>query len=472
MNTDLLVVGGGVAGLSCAVALADAGLRVMVLDAAARLGGRASSAPDATTGDEVDIGPHVLTSEHRHFMALLERLGTADQVLWQPQPLLTVLERGRVQPMRASRWSPPLHVLPNLPRALRSVSWRDLLSNMRMAWRTLRMDEPARLALDDRNALQWLNDMGVRPAFIRWFWATAAMALLNVPLQRCSAAALAGLFRYMAVRSGYCFGFPRTGLSTMYVPGSTKVIRRAGGDVLADAPVVQLSAGQGRGVKALLADGRAVQAQAAVLAVTPQALARLATPPLQARAERWSRLFEPSPYVSTCLWFDRRLTQERFWARAWSPSDLNLDFYDLANIRGAPPGAPSVIATNSIYAHDVCAMDDAEIVRRTVCEIAEFAPAAHQARVRHAVVHRIPMAIACPLPGTESARPPADSTGLPQLWLAGDWTRTGLPSSMESAARSGALAAERAAAFFGCRVRPALPLPAPEGAAAWLSPLE
>jgi 15-cis-phytoene desaturase len=468
-NRDLLVVGGGVAGLSCALALADAGLRVTVLEAAERLGGRASSAPDAVTGDEVDIGPHVLTSEHRHFMALLERLGTADRVQWQAQPLITLLERGRVQRMRACAWTPPLHVLPNLPRSLRSVSVADLLSNLRVAWLVVRMRPEQQLALDARDARSWLREMGVRPRFIEWFWATATLALLNVPLERCSAAALANLFRFLAVRSGYCFGFPREGLSSLYVPGCAAALKAKGCDVLTDATVLQLVANGARGIEARLADGRSVSAQAAVIAVPPQALARIAPQPLEAAAQRWAARFEPSPYVSTCLWFDRRLGTERFWARVAAPGDLNLDFYDKANIRGEPPGVPSVIAANSIHARTAIGLDDAEIVRRTVAEIAEFVPEAAQARVRHAVVHRIPMAIACPLPGTEALRPDA-RTSLPQLWLAGDWTRTGLPSSMESAARSGAIAAEHAAAFFGRTLRAVLPLPRAQGVAAWVSP--
>jgi phytoene dehydrogenase-like protein len=81
LNPDVLVVGGGVAGLRCGAALADAGLRVLLLEASARLGGRAASWTDPTSGDTVDIGPHVLASDYRHFLALLQRLRTDHLVL-------------------------------------------------------------------------------------------------------------------------------------------------------------------------------------------------------------------------------------------------------------------------------------------------------------------------------------------------------------------------------------------------------
>jgi 15-cis-phytoene desaturase len=140
--------------------------------------------------------------------------------------------------------------------------------------------------------------------------------------------------------------------------------------------------------------------------------------------------------MSCYLWFDRKLTTERFWAQLGALNRLNTDFYDLSNIRRGWQARPSLIASNIIYSHRAQAMSDEEIVAATRREIAQFLPQAARARVVHAVVNRIAMAIPCPLPGSESARP------APSISLAGDWTRTGLPCSMESAVRSGFMAAE------------------------------
>ncbi|HJV61725.1 MAG TPA: FAD-dependent oxidoreductase, partial [Albitalea sp.] len=158
---------------------------------------------------------------------------------------------------------------------------------------------------------------------------------------------------------------------------------------------------------------------------------------------------------------------ERFWARVWTPHDLNMDFYDLANIRPVARDAPSVIASNAIHAHASMTLADDHIVMRTLVEIAQFAPEARRARLRHAVVHRIPMAVPCPLPGTESLRPP-NLTPLHGVWIAGDWTRTALPASMESAARSGRLAAEQVAARLGRALAISKPPPETTGAIALL----
>jgi len=154
------------------------------------------------------------------------------------------------------------------------------------------------------------------------------------------------------------------------------------------------------------------------------------------------------------LALDRSLGAHRFWARVWNPRDLNTDFYDLKNIRPGLAGGGSVIACNAIGPNAHGAWRDAQVTARTMAELAEFSPAAAQATVLGSCVHRIRAAIPQPRPGSETRRPGC-RTAVAGLLLAGDWTDTAVPCSMESAARSAALAAQ---AILG---RP-LALPAPE----------
>ena len=472
VKADVLIAGGGIAGLSCGAALARIGLRVAVFEADTHWGGRACTFRDATTGDAVDIGPHVITTEHRNFLALLESVGTVDEVLWQPDPLVTLLDAGRVLRMHAPRWPPPLHGLPNLPNALRCVSMADLWSNRRIAWYAARTNERTLRALDEIDALHYLREMGVSERFITWFWRSATMALLNVPLAQCSAASLMRVFRLLLGRSGYAFGFPKIGLADLFAPGCVRAIEAAGGTVCTGERVLFPLVRDGRFAGFRLAHGHEVLAETGVLALPPQALAEMSADSTDAHAWLGRTAedlphFAPSPYVSTTLWFDTKLTNERFWARVWQQRDLNTDFYDLSNIRTLPAGTPSLITANAIHAHSAQAMTDSEIVQRTLHEIAEFAPRAAQAGLVHARVHRIPMAIPCPAPGTETRRPQV-ATALPGLCLAGDWIATGLPCSMESAARSGALAAEHIAAAAGRTLQIARPPPDTQAPVSWL----
>lgn len=464
----VVIVGGGVAGLACALALADIGIKPLLLEKDRLFGGRASSWADPSTGDVVDIGPHVLLSEYRNMRAWLERLGTDRHVLWQGDRLITLLDRGRRVLMHGSRLPPPLHGLPNLPAALRCVGPLDMLSNWRVAWRAMRMNEADTLALDGIDALAFLRAQGVSEDFIGWFWVSASMTLLNVPLPHCSAAALMRVFRQMAGHSGFCFGLPTVPLAELFTEPALRALVTGGAQLRSGIEVQGLELGEGRIEALRLADGGRLATRCCVLAVPPQVLRAIAPPQWHGAGsapERAAR-FQASPYVSTYLWFDRKVTSERFWARCWQPSDLNSDFYDLSNIRGGgDPQAPSLVACNAIHAHRPWAASDARIVRGCVDEIAEFAPLAARVPLRHAAVHRIPMAIPCAWPGTETARPQSE-TGIDGLFLAGDWTATGLPCSMESAVRSGWLAAERVAARLRRRqLRIARPVPETTGIA-------
>jgi 15-cis-phytoene desaturase len=467
---DVAVAGAGVAGLGCAAALAGVGLRVAVCERAAHAGGRAASWLDEQTGTRVDIGPHVITSEHRNYLALLQRVGTAQQIVWQPEPLITLLDADRVLRMRAPAWPTPLHGLANLRQALCCVSPLDLLSNARVAWAAARLTPPELRRLDGVDARSYLVSMGVSERFIQWFWTSAMLALLNVPLARCSAASVMRVFRLMLGRSGYCFGFPRIALADLFVPGCRRMVEQAGGQLRLGEQVCGIAVDQGRFAGFMLSGGRMLRATAGVLALPPQALTDLVrNDPAVAAAFAAARpdWFAPSPYVSMLLWLDRKVTAERFWARVHAPQDLNTDFYDLANIRDDLEGGPSVIASNAIHVPEAHRLDDAHLVQRTRNELAQFAPQARQAHVLHARVHRIPMAVPSAAPGNESLRPPAASS-LPGLFVAGDWTDTGLPFSMESAARSGALAAEAVGNAAGRSLRVALEPPGTTGLIAWL----
>src|SRR3954464_10173417 len=114
---DAVVIGAGVAGLACAVALADSGLRVTVVERDEKLGGRATSWLDERSGDVVDIGPHVVHTEYRNLLALLSRLGTRDLITWQPESVLKVATKPRATVLRHGALPPPFSLMPSLAGA-------------------------------------------------------------------------------------------------------------------------------------------------------------------------------------------------------------------------------------------------------------------------------------------------------------------------------------------------------------------
>jgi 15-cis-phytoene desaturase len=447
---DVVVVGGGVAGLTAAVALADRGLRPLVLERSRLLGGRARSWVDDVTGDPIHIGPHIMLSQYQNFLALLDRVGTRDKVVWQKAPeFITMVEGQREVSMGLADLPPPMPFLPSV-LADKSVSLADKLSNFRLTAWAMTITEDEVLALDDRDALTLLREMGVTERYIERFWSFVSMAIMNVPLEICSAAALMRFYRRLVGHRRCEVGFADGGLGDLFAPGSARAIEAAGGEVRTGAAARGFALSEGGDVEGVELDGgEVVRARAVVAALAPQELLAIAHPSWRSLSPFADlALFEPCPYFSTYLWFDEKLTRRAFWARVYDKDDLNCDFYDLSNIHRGWEDRPSLVCTNAIWCHRAAGLSDREIIERTRAELAEYLPRAATCKLRHAVVNRIPMAIHCPKPGTESRRPPIAS-GIGGLYLAGDWTKTGYPSSMEGAARSGFLAAEHVLAQLG-----------------------
>ena len=216
-------------------------------------------------------------------------------------------------------------------------------------------------------------------------------------------------------------GFPGRGLGELFAPQAVARIKAAGGRVLTRTAVRGFSGEGGAADGVVLADGTRVTARWCEAAVPPQDLGAL-LPAAWAGAHaafRDAADFRPSPYVSTYLWFARKLSRERFWARVWSPDDLNTDFYDLSNLRIGWEDRPSLIAANAIYSHRADGLSDEEVIAATLRELADFLPAAARERPVHARVHRVAMAKHASHPGTERKRPPT-ATPIRGLFLAGD----------------------------------------------------
>ncbi|MFO0578028.1 MAG: FAD-dependent oxidoreductase [Polyangia bacterium] len=441
-EVDVVLIGGGLAGLTCAVVLAERGVRVAVLERDRRLGGRAQSYRDQQTADPVHLGPHILLSAYPNMRALLRRLGTEDRIRWMDERFISLVEGTSCYPVTSDpRLPPPLHFLPSF-RVAPGLSRRDLLSNARVVWTALRLGASELAALDDEIALSWLRRMGVTEAAIERSWSFIALSILNVPLELCSAGALLRFFRRLIGHNDIRIGLPTCGLGDLFAPQAEALLRARQSVAATDVTVQSILTDGPRAVGVRLADGRTIKARWVVSTVPPANLR-----PLIPEAWQSARIFTdlvhfvPCPYISTCLWFDGKLSDHAFWARLPAPGDFNCDFYDLSNL---PPGWPtdrSIITSNIIWSHRAAELTDAQIIAQTRRELAEFLPAAATTPLRHAVVHRIPLAVHCPFPGIERRRPDP-VTPFAGLLVAGDWVKTGVPASMEGACRSGHLAAQ------------------------------
>ncbi len=451
IETDVLIVGGGLAGVTVAIGLKDSGQRIMMVEKADVLGGRARSWTDPVTGDPVHIGPHIFMTRYPNMFRLMEILGTRDHVVWQdPGHFITQVDgQKEIDIVSNLKLPAPLHFTPSL-FADKRISISDMISAMPLTLYALRATEEELLRLDNINASAFLRGMGVSEQMIHRFWSFVCMAILNVPIELCSAGALLRFFSGLLGVADLSIGFPDVGLSDLYVPQSEKMLGKAGVEIHKNTGVKRFIGDANRITGAELDDGSIVHAKKVIAALTPMALRQVVPREWIQSHKVFHELvyFNASEYLATYLWFDRKLTNKKFWARVYNPNDLNCDFYDMSNINRGWEGRNSVIMSNCIWSERARHMSDEEVAMETRRELEEYLPEAAQAKLEHFVVNRIPMAIHCPYPGMEQRRPPTKSP-IEGLVLAGDWIGTGIPSCMENACLSGWLAAEQILAEIG-----------------------
>ena len=463
---DVIVIGAGFAGLSAAVRLTRRGARVLVVEARARLGGRATAFPDRETGELVDNGQHVLLGCYTETFAFLRDIGAEDHVRLQPQLAVTMIDRaGRRSRLECPALPAPFHLVAAVLE-WDALSWRDRFSVLGMATplknarRERQPGSEVKAASPGETVENWLIRNGQTPRIREMLWDPLAIAALNQPTDQAAAPTFARVLAEMfsADPRAAAIALPTRPLHLMYAEPAREYIERHGGTVLTGAPAkVTVRAGVVAGVRVGQDEWEAAHVISAVpwfgLAAlfddTPAAFADVV-----ARAGRMAS----SPIVTVNLWFDRRVIDEPFIglpgrAMQWV-FDKRLVFGRLpadgasanhAEARADLPRAEageevSHLSLVSSGAASILARTNVELVATALAEMLEAVPETRSARLERATVVREPHATFSLAPG-QPVRP-ATETGIRGLLLAGDWIDTGLPATIESAVRSGHLAAE------------------------------
>jgi squalene-associated FAD-dependent desaturase len=442
MTADVVVIGAGFAGLSAAVRLADGGRRVVVLEQAPRLGGRATAFVDRETGERVDNGQHALFGCYHETFAFLRRLGTDGLAKPAPRLQLTMTDGpGHVWPLTCPSWPPPWHLVGGLMR-WGALSWADRLRAGRVARIVLRARRIGSAAVAagvpaDQTVSEWLVAQGQSPRLIDWLWRPLAVAALN---QSPDVAAAAPFVRVLGDLFGpdpsdAAIALPGVPLDELYAVPATRAIEAAGGRVLVKTP----------GVVALDADGRVARVRAGdewidaavvVSAVPWYAFGSVwdgAVPtPLAAVGANADRMAS-SPIVTVNLWFDRPVTVERFVGFVGSPLHW---MFNKDAIFGQGAAHLSIVSSG---ATDLVRENNDAITAMAAREMSRLLPSIANARLVRSVVVREPRASFSLAPGGPPR--PGTRTPVPGLFLAGDWTDTGLPATIEGAVLSGHRAA-------------------------------
>jgi squalene-associated FAD-dependent desaturase len=441
-NLRVAVVGGGLAGLAAGCALAGSGFRVTLFERRPYLGGRASSYQHPGTGEVVDNCQHVLLGCCTNLIKFYERLGVENKIRWYDR--LTFLEPGgRASVIGPSKLPAPFHSAPALLRAA-CLDLSDKLT-IGMAMAAL---APAKPRDDGESFLAWLRRHGQTKPAIERFWKPVLVSALNEDLDRMSVPYAAQVVRESFLKSAAAgrMGVPTVPLTALYSVAGDYIAAHSG-EIRLRSNVESFLSEQDK-VK-LLASGEETSFDFVVFAVPFDVLSRIL--PQTSAAEPLHKVlarFETSPITGIHLWFDRHITDldhavllDRTIQWMFHKSKL------LGRDENANGSYVELVVSSS---KTLVEKSRTEIIELALTELREFFPGAREAKLVKSTVIKEVHATYSPRPGADVYRPRPE-TVWPGVFLAGDWTATGWPATMEGAVRSGYLAAESVARVAGIK---------------------
>jgi squalene-associated FAD-dependent desaturase len=441
MNERVLIIGGGLAGLAAASALAPRGFRVTLLEARGRLGGRASSFTDAASGQLLDTCQHVSMGCCTNLAHFCRTVGIAH--LLRPQPCLYFMTSDRrVSRFYADRWPAPLH----LARSFFQAHYLTAAEKLRVTWGLACL---RRAPADDPPFLDWLERHGQTPRVIERFWGLVLTSALNevperIGLRYARKVFLDGFLRH---RRGFEVELPAVPLGRLYGSELRHWLDQLGVEVVLHGAARRLHVDAGR-VRCLeLRGGEALEATWYVSTVPFDRLLDL-LPAEAVDSEPYFanlRNLETSPITSVHLWYDRPVLELPHLVLVGCVGQW------VFNRGEAAPGEHYLQVVVSA-ARQFRGLGHEEVRRRVAEELARLLPAAGEAALLRSRVVTEHAATFSVVPGVDRWRP-RQASPLGNLFVAGDWTATGWPATMEGAVRSGYLAAESLLRRAGRRVR-------------------
>ncbi len=445
------IAGGGLAGLAAGCALAEAGFQVSLFERRPYLGGRASSYEHPGTGEIVDNCQHVLLGCCTNLLDFYRRAGVLDKIRWYEK--LTFLEPGgRASVISPSALPAPLHTAPAFLR-VDCLNFRDKMSISR-AMAALAPSTP-----EDRGEsfLEWLKAHGQTEQAIERFWKTILVSALNEDLDKVAVPYAAQVVRESFLKSATAgrMGIPTVPLTDLYSPAGD-YIRVRGGGIQFRASVESF-----RTVPFAVnvtTNGEEKQFDYLILAVPFEVLERM-LPDTPSAAPLVAALgqFSTSPITGIHLWFDRQISEldhavllDRTIQWMFHKSRLIAARNNAARESDSDSAGGSYVELVVSCSRSLVEKSKAEIVEMAMKEAQEFFPSAPDAILLKSTVIKEVHATYSPRPGIDQYRP-KPATAWPRVFLAGDWTATGWPATMEGAVRSGYLAAEAVARFAGSK---------------------
>jgi squalene-associated FAD-dependent desaturase len=451
-RADVLILGGGFSGLSAGVTLSRRGAKVVLLEKKPHLGGRAFSFHEPGYEGPIDNGQHLFLACYHETRKFLRSIGTEDRLEFSKRLHLEFADRSgkrdRLSPPAglSGRWGLGLGVA-----TLSSLSLRDKWGLARFFHRMSRAAQDGGFdpGLDTMTAAEWLQREGVTPRGRERLLDPIVLAALNEKSEVASATGLAQVLSkaFFAADADPRIGIARVGLSDLYTDAARRAIEEAGGGVLLSQRVAAIEEGpDGRVSGARTATGAVWEARTVLSCLAPWDLAKIELP--KSAQETWREL-RPAPIVSVSLWLDKPLLRHEETFVGLLGTENQWVFNKSAILASRLKSGASLARSAGQYlsavisgAHRELSWQPNALIDIACRDLARCFPAFRREWVRGAKVVKEPFATLSGAPGAEALRPfPGEMA--PGFFVAGDWTRTGLPATIESAVLSASMACGR-----------------------------
>ena len=429
----VLIIGGGFAGLSAGVALSRQGCTVTLLEQRRLLGGRAYSVPDGTTGEWVDNGQHALLGGFHETRKFLKTLGTDDLVKYQDRFQIVLVERsGQRLKLVSADLPAPFHLAAGILRT-GGFSWSNRFHLLR-AGRSIMFTRKLQESL---TVTDWMDALHQPESLRKQWWYPIATAALNEQPHRASANLFLRVLKmaFFGSTRNSPFGIMKVSLGELYTEQAKNLIDTNGGSVLLNTSVRQIHFLKNKVESIEVQEGRRLTADAYISTVPHHALKRMVPADLMREGSPFACLehLSDAPILSVHLWFDRPVMDEDFIGLIHSPIHWVFDKSRLWQKNGTDGGAVACVVSG---AYDLINRPPKDLITLTTTELGQYLPEVRKATLQHTRLIKERQATFSCTPKAERWRP-AQETPYSNFFLAGDWTRTGLPATIEGAVLSG-----------------------------------
>lgn len=443
---DVVIIGGGLSGLSAAVELSKNKKKVLLLERRKFCGGRAYSFIDKNTSDYIDNGQHLMMGCYNATRGLLKIIGTEHLAYLQPSLNINFIDEDKkIFNLNCSHLILPFHLVSGLMN-FSLIPFNQRLKMLRVALDILLTSEGKENELDRLTVEEWLNKLNQSNLTKKLFWNVIVLGALNNQPNNVSALMLFRVLReiFLGKTENASLLLPKTDLSNLFVNSALDFIIQHGGSVRTEAGVVELICESNQVIKVKITTAEEFRAKTFISAV-PWYEAEKILPLHFNNLDK----FKPSPIISVYLWFDKSITNLEFAALPmcnfhWFFNKTKLCAGTKKNNNQQNYQCISLIMSGAQTYID-CSED--ELVKIAIEDLKKALPNLADGQVINSLVIKERRATFLPSPGLEPYRP-AVTTDIKNLFLAGDWTATGYPATIEGAILSGKKAAEKVKEFL------------------------